>query len=146
MPRIHSERDCFDAFAAISYERSSFGVDRTRTVALLALPFGSAGRPTLLGLDVGIIPKLLNDEGSHGGYRRYYRRNVKHRYMLCWLGRVACIVQPCISRIRLGMALQVEHFHDAIPDRPALKHFFDRYALCVRCGAAVQLVLSTFAM
>ncbi len=65
MPRIHSDKDCFAAFAAISYERNSLGVDRTRTVAAFAFPFGKAGRPTFLGL--GIVSELLNDEGADRG-------------------------------------------------------------------------------
>ena len=114
-----------------------------RSIFSFALPLGSAGLPGFLGFGWAGIAKLLNDECPDSRNGRQGGMDMQHGY------RIAIrpgVMYPCIDFIGLGMAFQVEHFHDAIPDRPALKHFFDRYALCVRCGAAVQLVLSTFAM
>src|SRR5664280_1402446 len=67
---------------------------------------------------------------------------MKHRYMLCWLGRVARIVQPRIRRIRLGMAFQVKDLYDAIPNRFTVENLFNRHALAVRGFRAMQLVNS----
>jgi len=133
--RIHSERDTFAAFAVISYERNSFGVDRTRTVAALAFPFGSAGRPTFLGL--GIASKLLDDEGSYGCCRAYNGWNMKNGNVLYWLLRVACIVQPGIGRVRLRVTFQVKDFDDSIPNRLAVEYLLHWNANLMGSSAAV---------
>jgi len=59
--------------------------------------------------------------------------------MLYWLF-IASIVQPCVSRIRLRMAFQMKHFHDAIPDRLPVKYFSHWHAGMMRSLPAVQLV------
>ena len=48
--RIHSDTVCFLVLADASIDRNSPGVTRMRSIAALALPLGSAGRPTFLGL------------------------------------------------------------------------------------------------
>ncbi len=64
---------------------------------------------------------------------------MEHGNALGWLGRVACVVQPRISRVRFGMTFQVKHFHNSIPSRFTVETFFDgdnsRGALLSRHGA-----------
>jgi hypothetical protein len=63
--RIHSDIDCFPAFAACSKAFKFSAVKRTGTMWPFASPFGSLGRPTLLGFRCGIGFRLLNDGSAH---------------------------------------------------------------------------------
>jgi hypothetical protein len=46
--RIHSDRVCLLALAAVLIKRRSPGLNRTGTILALALSFGNFGRPTFL--------------------------------------------------------------------------------------------------
>src|SRR5258708_4675747 len=65
--RIHSDRFCLLAFAALSNVRNSSVVARMRSISALAFPLGSLGRPTGFGLGwLGIVSVLLHYGGSNG--------------------------------------------------------------------------------
>jgi hypothetical protein len=67
LPRSHWETVSPLAFAAVSIAESSSGVTRTRSIPALAFPFGSGGRPGLLGFFCCFkASELLNDCRSDG--------------------------------------------------------------------------------
>src|SRR5208283_4950299 len=69
--RIHSERDCFAFRAARSIALRVCAVKRTGTMRPFASPFGSLGRPTLLGFFCWLkASKLLHDCRSYCCCRR----------------------------------------------------------------------------
>jgi len=65
--RIHSDRDCFVAFAAFSNSFTSASCKRIGTIFALTCPFASGGRPRffatgfLVLIVVYAFPVVLND-------------------------------------------------------------------------------------
>src|SRR5271166_3749797 len=97
------------AFAAVSIASNSTGVTRTRRVPALALPLGSGGRPAFLGFFCGFkASELLYDCRSDGICRRFDRSQVQNSDMMLGIGRIVCLVSPCVDCVRLGVLYKVE--------------------------------------
>jgi hypothetical protein len=126
VPRIHSDTVWLLALAAAATAFKRSAVKRTGTILPLAWPFGSFGRPIFLGL-FGLILfgtgfELLNDCSLHGGLRRDDWRDMKHRHMAFWVGRIVSLVHPRINPIRFWVTLQAKDFDNAVPYHLAFKY------------------------
>lgn len=69
-------------FASAFIAFRSLAVTRTRSITSLAFPFGRVGRPTFLGLGVGIASELLNNEGPYEDVAGFYLSLVRKRMCL----------------------------------------------------------------
>ena len=49
-------------------------------------------------------------------------------------------MRPGVRCVGLGVVVQIEYFHDALPNRLTLPNLFDRDGLTVRSLSAVQMV------
>jgi hypothetical protein len=111
--RTHSETVCLPAFAATSIAFVSRAVKRTWIMRPMASPLGSLGLPAFLGLGIGIVPEILNDEGSYSSKGRYHRRNVEHCNVFGLAGK---ITRGGIQNLRASLA----HFNAKAHDRIAV--------------------------
>jgi hypothetical protein len=103
--RIHSETVWPLAFAAASTRLRSSGLNRTGTMEPLAVPLGSFGLPGFLVFFVTVtLLRLLYDGGSHGCFRRYYRRVMQHGHVSLRVLWIVRIVRPSVYPVGLRMA------------------------------------------
>lgn len=110
---IHSETVSSLVLAAASIAFVSGAVKRTWITCPIASPLGSLGLPAFLGLGIGIVPEILNDEGSYSSKGRYHRRNVEHCNVFGLAGK---ITRGGIQNLRASLA----HFNAKAHDRIAV--------------------------
>src|SRR5262249_39922235 len=80
---------------------------------------------------------LCRDGHTHGILRARNRRHAEHRYVAP--AALVRLVRPGVGEPGLGMPLEGEHLHDALPHRLALERLADRLGAEVRAVDAVQV-------
>jgi hypothetical protein len=119
---------------------NSYGVTRTRSVSALALPLGSAGRPTLLGLGWAGISILLYKCCLHCGLWRDRRGNMQHSHITARMPWIVRLMRPGIGSVCLGVALEVEDLNYPVPNGLTFPSLFYGDAFPIDGYPAVELL------
>jgi hypothetical protein len=93
-----------------------------------------------LGLGWPGIAKLLNDERADGGYGRDGWWDVKDGNMSSRYRRIVRLMRPGIGCVGLGVAVEIEDFHNPIPHCLTLEDLFDGHTFTMSSLRTVETV------